>query len=169
MNIEFTRCTWIRHARLWIADPQPQDYDSLAKDRQLGPVLIRSFSTAEQFLRVWTSIKPDACLINVRLPDLSGFEVVKMLWPFPPGTLVGLVSDRYVLEDEVRALSLGVHSYLCKPLEATVFFELCLCPRTRREAASHAAASRWAYLPPAHEANLPANCKLRNAERRLLD
>jgi DNA-binding response OmpR family regulator len=36
---------------------------------------------------------------------------------------VFLVADRYAVEDEVRALRLGVSSYLCKPLEGSVFHE----------------------------------------------
>ena len=80
-----------------------------------------------------------------------------------------MLADSYAIEDEVRALSLGVHFYLCKPLEAEVFFELCLCPRVRREVALHAVASSSVRLPLADEADDPVKCNLQIAERRLLD
>ena len=62
-------------------------------------------------------------IINVELPDLSGFDLVEMLQPFPKGTTVFLVADQYAVEDEVRALRLGVSSYLCKPLGGSVLHE----------------------------------------------
>ena len=59
-------------------------------------------------------------IINVELPDLSGFDLVEMLRPIPKGTAVFLVGDQYALEDELRALRLGVGSYLCKPLDDSI-------------------------------------------------
>ncbi|MGD0382614.1 MAG: response regulator [Thermoguttaceae bacterium] len=153
---------------VWIVDAHPLDYGHSLADLKVRQLDIRFLASGRELLRYWQVRTPDVCLVNLRMPDFSGFDLVEMIQPFHEGTTVCLVADRYVLEDEVRALSLGVHSYLCKPLEAAVFFELCLCTRARREAASHAVASRWASLPPAYEANVPAKCKLLNAERRWL-
>jgi DNA-binding response OmpR family regulator len=86
---------------------------------------VRFLTSASDLLRRWSADLPDVCLVNARLPGMSGFDLVEMLRPFPAGLTVGIVSDRYAVEDEVRALSLGVHHYLCKPLEAAVLSDFC--------------------------------------------
>jgi DNA-binding response OmpR family regulator len=58
--------------------------------------------------------------VNVELQGMNGFELVEMLRPFPGGTTVCIVGDNYAVDDEVQALSLGVHRYLCKPLDSMV-------------------------------------------------
>jgi DNA-binding response OmpR family regulator len=126
---------------VWIVDARRLDYGHLLADPKARQLDIRFLTSGRELLRDWQTRMPDVCLVNLRMPDFSGFDLVEMIQPFHEGTTVCLVADRYVLEDEVRALSLGVHFYLCKPLEAAVFFELCLCPRARREAASHAVTS----------------------------
>jgi DNA-binding response OmpR family regulator len=154
---------------VWIADTRPLDYGHLSADPKARQLDIRFIASGRELLRYLQTRTPDVCLVNLRMLDFSGFDLVEMIQPFHAGTTVCLVAETYALEDEIRALSLGVHFYLCKPLEAAVFFELCLCHRARREAVSHAVASRWASLPPAYEVTVPAKCNLRNAERRLLD
>ena len=158
-----------RKTSLWIADPWPADYDCLAQNRRIELISIRFFTTASQFLSAWPTLTPDACLINVNLPDLSGFDLVEMIQPFPKRTIVCMLADTYLVEDEVRALSLGVHSYLCKPLEAAVFFDLCLCSRARRAGPAPAVSSPSIRPSPTLRVNGPCHCKLRNMERRLLN
>lgn len=95
---------------------------------------VRIHASAFEFLRSWFAGVPDLCIVNVQLPGLSGFDLVEMVRPFPGGMTVCLLADEYAAEDEVRALSLGVHSYLCKPLEAAMLFELAHCSKTSRKA-----------------------------------
>ena len=154
---------------IWIVDSRRLDFDRLFMDIRAAQMEIHFLATGRKLLRQWSAGAPDVCIVNVRLSDLSGFDLVDMIRPFPKGVIVCMLADSYAIEDEVRALSLGVHFYLCKPLEAEVFFELCLCPRARREAALHAVASPLVRLPLADEVDDPSNCNLRNAERRLLD
>jgi two-component system, OmpR family, response regulator len=154
---------------VWIADTRRLDYGHLSSDPKARQLDIRFIASGRELLRYLQTMTPDVCLVNLRMPDFNGFDLVEMIQPLHAGTTVCLVAETYALEDEIRALSLGVHFYLCKPLEAAVFFELCLCHRARREAAWHTAVSRWASVPPAYEANIPDKYMLRNAERRLLD
>ena len=60
----------------------------------------------------------DLWMINARLPDMCGFDLVEMLRPYLAGTPMFLVGDAYRVEDELRALRLGVTKYLCKPFHA---------------------------------------------------
>jgi DNA-binding response OmpR family regulator len=116
--------TRVRPARIWIADLRRADYDCLV-GKNAGNLEVRFLSSAHDVLHRWPTVPPDVCIVNVRLPGLSGFDLVEMLRPFPRGTTLGMVADAYSAEDEVHALSLGVHFFLCKPLTAEMLFAFC--------------------------------------------
>jgi DNA-binding response OmpR family regulator len=131
---------------VWIVDAHRSDYGHLLADVKSEQLEIHFLSSGRELLHCWFTGAPDVCIVNLQLPELNGFDIIEMIRPFPEGTAVCLLADKYVLEDEIRALSLGVHSYLCKPLEARVFFKFCLCLRAKRETAVRAAASPSARL-----------------------
>ena len=115
--------------KIVVVDPKQSDYDCLLPVAAAGSCEIRFFATGRTALRQRREMRGDLVIVNVELPDLSGFDLVEMLRPFPKGAAVFLVADRYAVEDEVRALRLGVSSYLCKPLEGSVFHECRPIPR----------------------------------------
>jgi DNA-binding response OmpR family regulator len=154
---------------VWIVDARQLDYGHLLADSKAERLDIRFLVSGRELLRLWQAGTPEICFVNLQMPDFSGFDLIEMIQPFPEGTAVCLVADRYVLEDEVRALSLGVHSFLCKPLEAAVFFEFCLCHRARREAALQEVASHSIPCSSAEVSGDPPKCNLQNKERRWLD
>jgi len=119
-------------ARIWIADSQPADYDCLKLASDAARLDVDFLTSAGDVLRRWSAELPDVCLVNVRLSGMSGFDLVEMLRPFPEGLTVGIVGDRYAVEDEVRALGLGVHHYFCKPLEAAVLSGFCTRRKSER-------------------------------------
>lgn len=59
-------------------------------------------------------------LINSRLPDIAGCELLEMLRDRFHGVPVVIVADSYSSEDELRACRAGATLYVCKPLEASV-------------------------------------------------
>jgi DNA-binding response OmpR family regulator len=120
-----TRLTRLRRTSVWIADSQPGDYDCLTLGTKAGQLEVRFLVSAHELLRRWSVALPDVCILNVQLSGLSGFDLVEMLGPFPAGMTVCVVDDRYLPENEVRALKLGVHYYLCKPLEGAVLSACC--------------------------------------------
>jgi DNA-binding response OmpR family regulator len=124
--------TWAGPTRIWIVDPRPADYGCLKSECETGQLEVRFLKSARDVLRQWPAESPDVCFVNVRLDGISGFDLVDMLRPFPEGVTVGIVGDRYVMEDEIRALSLGVHHYLCKPLEGALLSKLSIHSKPER-------------------------------------
>jgi CheY-like chemotaxis protein len=127
-----TRLAPAHRIRIWIADSRPADYDGLKSAGDSMRLDVCFLSSANEVIRRWSAELPDVCLVNVRLPGMSGFDLVDMLRPFPAGTTLGMVGDCYLVEDEVRALSLGVHHYLCKPLETALLSGL-FVPRSQKQ------------------------------------
>jgi two-component sensor histidine kinase len=61
--------------------------------------------------------KPDLVLLDVKLPDMSGLEVCRIVKSTFPGTMVIQVSATFVETiDRVRGLELGADAYLAEPL-----------------------------------------------------
>jgi len=131
---------------VWIVDAHRSDYNHLLADARAEQLEIHILASSRQLLQDWSVEVPDVCIVNLQLQKLSGFDLIEMIQPFPEGMTVCSLADKYQLEDEIRALSLGVHSYLCKPLEAATFFEFCLCPRVNREVAVQAVTSHSVHL-----------------------
>jgi CheY-like chemotaxis protein len=103
--------------RLAIVDTDPEDYGSLlavAGTSGISLHFLTSGSDALLFARRWST---GLWVINSRLSDMSGFELAGMLRALRPNSLVFMIGDEYMLEDELQTLTLGLAKYLCKPLE----------------------------------------------------
>jgi two-component system OmpR family response regulator len=66
-------------------------------------------------LRVVAAEPVDLVLLDVDLPDLDGFEVLRRLQAQPPVVPVLVMSARHTTADKVRALHLGADDYVTKP------------------------------------------------------
>ena len=60
----------------------------------------------------------DVIVLDLRLPDMSGFEVVRGLRSARIQTPVVIPSGSAVLEDKIKALKAGADDYLTKPFSA---------------------------------------------------
>jgi CheY-like chemotaxis protein len=98
-----------------VVDARPADYAKWAEAAQQAGMVLRQFRTGREALRASRDVATDLWIINVDLPDMSGFELVEKLQPRASHTAAFLVADTYRVDDEVRALSLGVTMYRCKP------------------------------------------------------
>jgi two-component system response regulator DevR len=89
----------------------------LADDARL--VVVGEAGTGEECLRLVPTLKPSVVLLDLRLPDLPGFEVCRRLKALPeaPAVLVltSFADDQLVLE----SISAGADGYLLKDFEQT--------------------------------------------------
>ncbi|HEX2552973.1 MAG TPA: response regulator [Microvirga sp.] len=88
--------------------------------RQAGLSVIEA-STGEEALRRVASERPSLVLLDVRLPDMDGFEVCRLVKADRPGTLVVQVSASFTSDaDRVRGLSGGADGFLFAPIDPAV-------------------------------------------------
>ncbi|MEO8498788.1 MAG: response regulator, partial [Planctomycetota bacterium] len=97
-----------------VVDPQSYAYDRL---RESGgdQSTVRVLDTGRAALQILAGTAIHAWIINVRLPDMSGFELYDILHPRHTAARFVLVGDQYHSDDERRARACGVAAYVCKP------------------------------------------------------
>lgn len=94
--------------------------DALGK--QFDVVTVNSGSRALEYL---AANKPDLILLDIRMPDKDGFEVLREIKSMedradiPVVVLTALEGKRYVVE----GLSLGIRDYILKPFAANDLLE----------------------------------------------
>jgi two-component system nitrogen regulation response regulator GlnG len=71
----------------------------------------------EQALALVKSDAADAILLDVRMPGLSGMEVLSRVRKLSPDVPVVMITSHGAVKDAVAALRAGAHDYLVKPFE----------------------------------------------------
>jgi DNA-binding NarL/FixJ family response regulator len=76
--------------------------------------------------------KPDVLILDLRLPDLSGFEVIRQVHQRLPEIGILVLSNYEGSEDVRRALSAGALAYLTKDASAEMLVEAILKVRAKQ-------------------------------------
>lgn len=74
--------------------------------------------TAEQGLHLARQLQPDLVLLDILLPDASGFEVCRQIRSFSDAPIILISGVAIQTEDIIRGLELGADEYLLKPIES---------------------------------------------------
>ncbi len=88
--------------------------------RVLADYAVLTASDGEQALKLAAAERPDAVLLDVNMPGLSGLSVLERLVKERTGAdpVVLMVTVETDLGTAVKALSLGAYAYITKPFEA---------------------------------------------------
>lgn len=108
--------------RLLVVDDEATIRELLAATLRFAGFQVTSAATAAEAIAAAVEEPPDLVLLDVMLPDLDGFEVVRRLrehrpqhrpWPIP--VLFLTARDRQT--DKITGLSLGADDYVTKPFD----------------------------------------------------
>ncbi|MGS4946818.1 response regulator transcription factor [Meridianimarinicoccus sp. RP-17] len=100
--------------RILIVDDEPDILELLDIGLSGAGFEVHGASTATEFLSKYAQIEPDLCVVDVTLPDVSGFALVEKL---RQGGDIGIVvlTGRGSDTDHVRGRDLGADDYITKP------------------------------------------------------
>ncbi|GEM_PF-27071 len=103
-----------RHIMIVYDEPRIASTDSVAYDLEVeGFQVSRSFSSAEALRKV-TQKLPDLVLLDVVMPDMDGFEILKQIRERTTAPIIVLTAKADELH-KVQGLNLGADDYLGKP------------------------------------------------------
>src|SRR5687768_14334946 len=86
----------------------------MAALRHLG-FEVHPAASGREALDAMPTVRPDAVVLDVMLPDLDGFEVCRRLRSEGSRTPILFLTARDAIDDKVRGLTLGGDDYLVKP------------------------------------------------------
>ncbi|MBV0891231.1 response regulator transcription factor [Paracoccus sp. Z118] len=99
-----------------ILDDEPEIRRLLASALEDAGFRTASFARATEFEAALRRMTPDACLIDLGLPDRDGLALVHRL-ATQSGTAIIIISGRAQVQDRVTGLELGADDYVTKPFD----------------------------------------------------
>jgi FixJ family two-component response regulator len=78
---------------------------------------VESFGSGAAFLKSVDDHEPDCVLLDVHMPDVSGFEIQEALAVGHGSIPIIVITGHDSPESRGRALGLGAKGYLCKPID----------------------------------------------------
>lgn len=99
-----------------ILDDEPEIRRLLSAALEDAGFRTQSFARATEFEAALRRITPDACLIDLGLPDRDGLALVHRL-ASDTGAAIIIISGRAQVQDRVTGLELGADDYIIKPFE----------------------------------------------------
>lgn len=121
----------------------------------LGQILrdegFRTLATAsgEEALRLYAEHRPDVVFLDIWLPDRDGLETLRVLREIDPRAAVVMMSGHGTATTAVKAVKMGAHDYLEKPLSYDGVIEAARSALAQRESAGGGGALAAEPVEPA--------------------
>jgi two-component system response regulator FixJ len=139
---------------VYVLDDEPVDAMRLVGVLESVKLEVKTYPDADAFLAQYTPERPACLILDVRMPRLSGFDVLHRLVQRDAPLPVIMVSRHADVPTAVRALRAGALDFMQKPYNDQTIIDRVQqaircnveCLAGRREAAGMAA--RWAELSP---------------------
>jgi two-component system OmpR family response regulator len=102
-------------ARVLVVDDEATLTDLLMMALRYEGCDVRTAATGHAAVRVATQFQPDAIILDIMLPDLSGVEVLRRVRGTRPDVPVLFLTARDAVEDRIAGLTAGGDDYVTKP------------------------------------------------------
>ena len=108
--------------RVLVVEDAPRLLEILARSLREEGFVVDGAPTGEEALRLAASAPYDAVVLDIRLPDLDGFEVCRRMRTAGAWSPILMLTARDALSDRVLGLDTGADDYLTKPFEFPELF-----------------------------------------------
>lgn len=108
-----------KKATILVVDSEPQTKKMLEIMLAENQFHIEASTTGKQSVGLCISLKPDIVLLELDLPDMSGYDVIAALRQWSQVPII-IVTARFENKDIVKALDLGADDYVTKPFNSSV-------------------------------------------------
>ncbi|WP_433416776.1 response regulator transcription factor [Microtetraspora malaysiensis] len=102
-------------ARLLIVEDEPNILELLAASLRFAGFEVTTASNGGEAVTAAQRHRPDLIVLDVMLPDMDGFDIVRRLRGGGTHTPVVFLTARDATEDKIRGLTLGGDDYVTKP------------------------------------------------------
>jgi FixJ family two-component response regulator len=84
---------------------------------------VETFASGAEFLRSLQDHEPDCVVLDLHMPEMSGFDVEGALTSDHSALPVVVITGHHTPESQARAIQLGAKAYLRKPVNDSVLLE----------------------------------------------
>lgn len=102
---------------LLIIDDEPNLLYSLQAGLETEELSVVTAKTAKQGLATLPKVRPDAAIVDVRLPDMSGLELFERIKGLDPRLPVVIITAFAATETAIEAMKRGAFEYMLKPVD----------------------------------------------------
>ncbi|HTR70870.1 MAG TPA: response regulator transcription factor [Mycobacteriales bacterium] len=102
-------------ARLLVVDDEPNILELLSASLRFAGFDVATATNGNEALKVATTYRPDLIVLDVMMPGIDGFEVVRRLRQDEQRMPVLFLTARDATEDKITGLTLGGDDYITKP------------------------------------------------------
>jgi len=107
-----------KHLKVLIVDDHPMVREGLAGILSRFEITISGVAaTGQNALRMFSATRPDVTLLDLRLPDQNGLDVLKSILKLDPNARVVILTTSQADANIYDAISLGASGYLLKGIE----------------------------------------------------
>ncbi len=104
-------------AKILVIDDEPMLCETIADYLGDNGYQTLTARDGEQGLTLFKAEKPDAILVDLNMPKIDGFGVLKEVSHASPNTPVIVVSGIGIIQEGIRAVRLGAWDFITKPID----------------------------------------------------
>ncbi|HVV74987.1 MAG TPA: response regulator transcription factor [Mycobacteriales bacterium] len=105
----------LAEARLLVVDDEPNIVELLSASLRFTGFEVATAADGQEALRLVESFQPDLVVLDVMMPGIDGFEVVRRMREGKHLMPVLFLTARDATEDKIAGLTLGGDDYITKP------------------------------------------------------
>ena len=107
-----------------VVDDEPDTLGLIQLTLQTAGYQVQTAPGGQEALRIIRQEPPDLVILDIMMPDISGFDVMRTLLvdPIPPPPVIFLTAKSGD-EDKEVGISLGVAHYLLKPITRGILLD----------------------------------------------
>jgi DNA-binding NtrC family response regulator len=109
--------------KVLIVDNEIEFASTLAERLRLRRIEAESAFSGEEGLAAAAAFRPDVMILDLRMPDMGGLDVLARVKSLDPAIEVILMTGHGSFEDGISGMELGAFDYLVKPIDLVLLLE----------------------------------------------
>ncbi len=105
--------------RVLIIDDEEQLVEAFRKKLSRDGLSVTSAFTAREALTIMKKHTFDVCVLDIRLPDMDGVELLKSIKKNEPNLEIIMLTGHASVDTAIQSMKLGAYDYLSKPCKLT--------------------------------------------------
>lgn len=106
----------MKKIKILIVDDEKDFAEALAERLELRGLEAEVRTDGEAALAFISETPPDVVILDIKMPGIDGFEVLRRIKASHPQLPVILLTGHSSIKDGIRGMELGANDYLLKPI-----------------------------------------------------